>query len=99
VALNPLPSWRKSRKIAPGDVVPFARWQAAKGRKPRVVYRGSKPYVPRDLTNDQLHDVERLLRVTGLKRRHIAAMCDCSVRLINRYFPDPQPADLPLTPL
>lgn len=64
----------------------------------RARARGGKTkrfYTPRDLDNDQLHDVERLLPVHGLKRRHIALMCDTSVRLINRYFPKAEFPELP----
>lgn len=92
--------WGVSRQLQPGTLVGFARYQAdqrrANGGPKRVVYRGSVPYVPIDLTDQQLHEVERLLKVRGLKRKHIALMCACSSRLINLYFP---PAEFPYLPL
>lgn len=96
--MNINPKWAGRHKFRPGALVPLARAQAL-----AAIARGGKrphhmPYTPRDLSDDQIHDVERLLRVRGLKRKHIALMCGCSVRLINRYFPQAEYPYLPLPP-
>lgn len=81
------------RQFQPGELCHMARLQADRARA-----RGGKVkriHTPRDLSYNQLHDVERLLPIHGLKRRHIALMCDTSVRLINRYFPRAEFPELP----